>query len=71
MAGIVVASTLAFQAFFAKRANGLAWRRVAEKTAVAQYVSRERVWAIASVPVAAALLGWAAWFHIAFAAGAR
>ena len=65
---VVVVATLAFQAFFAKRANGLAWRRVAEKVPVALFARRERWWAIASVPVAAALLGWAVWFHLAFSA---
>ena len=64
---VVVVTTLAFQTFFAKRANGLAWRRIAEKTPVAEYVGRERLWAIASVPAAAALLGWAVWYHTAFA----
>jgi hypothetical protein len=65
-AGIVILATLAFQAFFAKRANGLAWRRVADNTPVAAYAARQRIWAIASVPVAALAIGWAVWFHLVF-----
>lgn len=68
---VVIATTLAFQAFFAKRANGLAWRRVAEKTPVAEYAKRELIWAIASVPVAAAIIAWAVWFHLTHAVVAR
>jgi hypothetical protein len=68
---VVVVATLAFQAFFAKRANGLAWRRVADTVPVAHYARRERWWAIASVPIAAALLGWAVWFHLVFAVASR
>ena len=68
---VVVATTLAFQAFFAKRANGLAWRRVAETVSVARFVRRERWWAVASVPAASVLIGWAIWFHLWFAVAAH
>jgi len=68
---IVVGCTLAFGAFFAKRGNGLAYRRVCGQMSVEQYVRRERVWAVVSVPVAAALIGWALWFHLVFEAAAR
>jgi hypothetical protein len=61
-APLVVTVTLALQAFFAKRANGLAYRRVCDKMSVAEYVRRERWWAIACVPVAAILVAWAVWF---------
>ena len=67
---MVVGCTLAFEAFFAKRANGLAYRRVCDRMSVEEYVRRERVWAIASVPAAAALIGWALWFHLVFEVGA-
>ena len=70
-AAIVVAATLAFQAFFGKRANGLAWRRVAEKVPVAQFLRGERWWAIVSVPVAVTVVGWAVWFHLASAVAPR
>jgi hypothetical protein len=68
---VVVGCTLAFGAFFAKRGNGLAYRRVCARMSVDEYVRRERIWAIASVPVAAALVGWALWFHLVFEAAAR
>ena len=64
---LVIATTLAFQAFFAKRANGLVWRRIADSTTVAEFAKRELIWAIASVPVAAAVIGWAVWFHMTHA----
>lgn len=59
MAIAVVVLTLAFQAFYAKRANGLAWRRVCDRMSVEQFAKRQRAWAIACVPVGAALVGWA------------
>jgi hypothetical protein len=60
----VVAITLAFQAYFAKRANGLAYRAVCDRMSVAEYVRRERWWTIACVPAAAALVAWAVWFDV-------
>ena len=68
---VVVASTLAFAAFFAKRANGLAYRRVCDRMSVEEFVRRQRLWAIASVPAAAAVVGWALWFNLVFEAAAR
>ncbi len=68
---LVVGCTLAFGAFFAKRGNGLAYRRVCAQMSVEEYVRRERVWAIASVPAAAVLVGWALWFHLVFEVSAR
>jgi hypothetical protein len=67
-AAVVVLCTLAFGAFFAKRGNGLAFRRVIGRVSVGEYVRRERLWAIASVPAAALLLGWALWYRLVFAA---
>jgi hypothetical protein len=67
----VVGCTLAFMAFFAKHANGLGWRRVSDHLTVDEYAARERIWAIASIPAAALLLGWALWFHLVFEAAAH
>jgi len=64
---IVALGTVAAQAWFATHANGLAWRRVADTVDVDTFVARQRRWAWASVPVAAALLGWAIWFDLFFA----
>ncbi len=64
-ASAVVVATVAFGAFFAKRANGLAYRRVCDRMSVETFVRRQRLWAIAAVPLALALLGWAVWFHVA------
>lgn len=64
---IVAVGTLAFQAFFAKRANGVAWRRVCDQMSVEQFIARERVWALATVPVGLALLGWGVYFRLVLA----
>jgi len=70
-ATVVVACTLAFEAFFAIRANGLAYRRVCDRMTVDEYIASQRMWYYVSVPVAAALIGWSIWFHVAFDAAAR
>lgn len=64
MAAFVVASTLAFQFVFARRANGMAYRRVWERTTVDELVRRQRVWAWVSVPSALALVAWAVYFRL-------
>jgi hypothetical protein len=58
----VVAVTLAFQAYFAKRANGVAYRDVCDRMSVAEFVRRERWWTVGCVPAAVLLVAWAAWF---------
>jgi hypothetical protein len=54
---VVVAATLAFQAYFAKRANGIAWRRVWQQVSVEEFARSQRYWAYACVPVGLALAG--------------
>lgn len=63
----IVALTLGAQAWFAKRANGLAWRRVSDRVPVDEFVRRERVWAVALVPVAVLLIGWAVYYRLVLA----
>lgn len=65
---LVVGATIAFMAFFAKRANGLAYRRVCERVSVADYVRREKLWAVASLPFAVAIIGWALYYRFVFEA---
>ena len=66
IAAVVVAcGTLAFQYFFARHANGVAFRRVMGRLTVGEYLHRQRIWAIAAVPIAALLLGWAIYFDLA------
>ncbi|HET6351494.1 MAG TPA: hypothetical protein VFG89_05125 [Coriobacteriia bacterium] len=60
---VVMVLTLAFQAFFAKRASGLAWRRVADRVSVQDFVRMERIWALACVPAGMALLAWALYYR--------
>lgn len=67
VAVFVVAATLTFQFFFARRANGLAYRRVWDKMTVEQFVARQRVWAWVSIPLALALIGWAVYFRLVLA----
>ena len=64
---VVGMSTLLFEWWFAKRANGLAFRRVINRQTAEQFARRQRLWAIAAVPVAVALFGWALWFRLAAA----
>lgn len=64
---IVVVFTLAAQASFAKRANGLAYRREIEWRSAEEYIRRERVWAGASASVVALLVVWVVWFEIVVA----
>jgi hypothetical protein len=63
-ASVVVAATLAFEFAFAQRGNGLAFRRVIGRTTVERFAKRQLAWAIAMIPLAAALLSWAAWFDV-------
>jgi hypothetical protein len=60
---IVVALTLAFQAFFAKRANGVAFRRLIGRTTVAEFSRRQRAWAWGVGPFAVLLIAWTVWFR--------
>jgi len=63
-AALVVAATLGAQAWFAKRANGLAWRKVSDRVSVEDFAARQRIWAIASVPLFALLLGWGVYYRL-------
>lgn len=64
---LVVTLTLAFQAYFAKRANGVAYRRVAGRMTVEEFARRERIWAFACAPAAALLVTWMVWFDVVVA----
>ena len=64
---VIVALTLAAQGWFAKRANGLAWRRVAAQMSVDDFVRRQRLWAIAAVPVFLLLAGWGVYYRLVLA----
>ena len=63
-AGVVAAGTLGFQYFFARHANGVAFRRVMGRLSVEEYLRRQRLWAVAAVPAAALLLGWVVYFDL-------
>jgi hypothetical protein len=66
-AAVVAAGTLAFEWFFAKRANGVAFRRVIGGQTVEEFARRQRLWAMAAVPSALLMAGWAIWFRVAIA----
>jgi len=66
-AAVILPATFAFQAFFAKRANGLAWRRVAGRMSVDEFARRQRLWAMVCVPIGLALLGWALYYRLVLA----
>lgn len=59
----VVAVTVAAQAWFGKRANGLAWRRICDRVSPAEYARRERFWLAAMLPVALLVWGWGLYFR--------
>ncbi|NTW28481.1 MAG: hypothetical protein HGA39_03855 [Coriobacteriia bacterium] len=63
-ASIVVLITLAFQFWFGRRGNGLAFRRVCDRVRIDDFVKRQRIWAAVAVPAFALLLGWAFYFHL-------
>lgn len=63
VAVIVVATTLAFQAVFARRANGMAWRRVWASMSVEEFTRRQRLWTLACAPSATVLLMGAAYYR--------
>jgi hypothetical protein len=64
---LVVVGTIGAQAWFAKRANGLAWRRVADRVSVEEFARRQRMWAVASVPLFLVIVGWAAYYRVVLA----
>lgn len=63
-AALVMAATLGFEYFFARRASGVAFRRVMHKMSAEEFLRRQRTWAIASIPVALALIGWGVYFDL-------
>lgn len=63
-ATFALSATVAMAAWFGKRANGVAWRRVCDRVSVEEFSRRQRVWAIVSVPLAALLLGAAVYFNV-------
>lgn len=66
-AAVVVVGTVAFQAFFAKRANGTAWRRVCAEVTIDEFARRQRTWALACVPAGVALLTWGLYYRFVLA----
>lgn len=63
----IVALTLTAQAWFAKRANGLAWRRVAGQVSVDDFVRRQRLWLLAAAPMFLLLVGWGVYYRLVLA----
>lgn len=67
-AAVVLLATVAFEYFFARRANGVAFRRVIHKMTAEEFVRRQRIWAFVAIPIAAALLGWGLYFDLVLSA---
>ena len=67
-ATVVIAGTLGFEYFFARKANGVAFRRVMDKMSVAEFTRRQRTWGIAMIPLAVALVAWGLYFDLVLAA---
>jgi len=66
-AGLIVAATLSAQAWFAKRANGLAWRRIWDRVSVDEFSRRQRLWALAAVPLFAIVIAWGFYYRLVVA----
>ncbi len=66
-AAAVVAITFGMQAWFASRANGLAWRRIADRVSVEEYLRRERIWLAVCVPLAVLIYGWGLYYRLVIA----
>ena len=63
-AAIVLLATLGFEYFFARRANGVAFRRVMHKMTAEEFARRQRTWGYVAIPAAAVLIGWAVYFDL-------
>lgn len=63
----VTVATFGMQAWFASRANGIAWRRVADRVTVSEYLRRERTWIAAMIPLALLLYGWGLYYRLVLA----
>lgn len=66
---VASAATLAAMAWFGKRGNGLAWRRVSSHRSPAEYARRERVWTALSVPLFLLLAGLAVYYDAVVLSG--
>lgn len=67
-AAVVMAGTLGFGYFFARKANGVAFRRVMNTMTFDEFVNRQRTWAFASIPAAGALIAWGLYFDLVLGA---
>jgi hypothetical protein len=67
VATVAIFATLGFQAIFARRANGMAYRRVWEDTSIDRFLRVQRIWAYAAVPAVLLMIGWAVWFRLVIA----
>lgn len=63
-AALVIAGTLAFEYFFARRGNGVAFRRVMHKMTAEEFAARQRTWAFVAIPITVALIGWGLYFDL-------
>ncbi|MCL2503977.1 MAG: DUF2628 domain-containing protein [Coriobacteriia bacterium] len=67
---VIALLTLAFQLFFAKRANGAAWRKAAERLgadSVDRFCRRQRLWAVLCVPLGILVFGWMIYYRLTVA----
>lgn len=65
---LVIAGTLGFEFFFARKANGVAYRRVMDRMSVAEFARSQRTWGLAMIPLAGALIAWGLYFNLVLAA---
>lgn len=63
-AALIAGGTLLAQAWFARHANTIAYRRVAHATSVAAFLGRQRIWAVALAPATLAMWAWAVYYDV-------
>jgi hypothetical protein len=66
VAALIVLGTLAFQFFFGRRGNALAWRRMCGRQTLAHFIRDQRWWAIGSMVV---VVGSGVWLAIRLTGG--
>lgn len=60
----LVLATIGMQLFYARHANGLAWRAVADRVDLDAFLKKQRAWAVSAVPIALLILGWGIGYHL-------
>jgi hypothetical protein len=66
-AAVVLLGTIGFEYFFARRANGIAFRQVMDTMTLTEFVRRQRLWALFCVPIGIGLIALGIYYDVAIA----